>query len=56
MIRKKDWFSHETRLVFMHGDVFEDKSRNFATFKMELCTTIGNDRVYTQWTVVFACC
>ena len=32
--KKKDWFSHETRLVFMHGNVFKDGSRNSATFKV----------------------
>ena len=33
-----------------------DRSRNSATFKMELFSTIGNGRVYNQWTIVFACC
>ena len=27
-------------LVFVHGDVFKDGSRNVATFKMELFATI----------------
>ena len=54
--KKKDWFSHETGLVFVHGDVFKDGSRNSATFKMELFATIGNGRAYNQWTVAFACC
>ena len=54
--KKEDWFSHETGLVFVHGDVFRDGSRNSTTFKMELFATIGNGRVYNQWTVVFACC
>ena len=54
--KKKDWFSHETRLVFVHGNIFKDGSRNSATFKMELFATIGNGRVYNQWTVIFACC
>ena len=40
----------------MHGDVFKDGSRNSAIFKMKLFTTIGNSRVYNQWTVVFGCC
>ena len=40
----------------MHGDASKDGSKNFATFKMELFATIGNGRVYNQWTVVFACC
>ena len=54
--KKKDLFSLETGLVFMHGNVFKDGSRNSATFKMKLFATIGNGRVYNQWTVVFACC
>ena len=54
--KKKDWFSHETGLVFMHGKVFKDGSQNFAIFKMELFATISNDGAYNQWTVVFACC
>ena len=53
---KKGWFSHETGLVFVHGDVFKDGSKNSCTFKMELFATISNARVYNQWTVVFACC
>ena len=24
--KKKDWFSHKTRLVFLHGDVLKDES------------------------------
>ena len=52
--KKKDWFPHETGLFFVHGNVFKDGSRNSATFKMELFATIGNGRVYNQWTVVFA--
>ena len=51
---KKDWFSHETGLVFMHGKVFKDGSRNFAIFKMNLFAKISNDGAYNQWTV-FAC-
>ena len=39
---KKDWFSHETKVVFVHGKVFKDESRNSATFKMELFARIGN--------------
>ena len=54
--KKEDWFSHETGLVFVHGHVFRDGSRNSATVKMELFATIGNGRVYNQWAVVFACC
>ena len=34
--KKKDWFSHKTWLVFVHGDVFRDGSQNPASFKMEL--------------------
>ena len=52
---KKDWNSHKTGLVFVHDEVFKDKSRNSGTFKMELFATIGNGRAYSQWTV-FACC
>ena len=54
--KKKDWFSHKTRLAFVHGNIFKRGSKNSATFKMELFATIGNGRVYNQWTVVFACC
>ena len=54
--KKKDWFPHETGLFFVHGNVFKDGSRNSATFKMELLATIGNGRVYNQWTVIFAYC
>ena len=39
----------------MHGSVLKDGSRNSATFKTELFETIGNGRVYNQWTVVFVC-
>ena len=53
--KKKDWFSHETGLVFVHGNVFKERSRNSATFKMELFATVGNGRVYNQWIVVFTC-
>ena len=48
---KKDWNSHKTGLVFVHDEVFKDKSRNSGTFKMELFATIGNGRAYSQWTV-----
>ena len=40
----------------MDGEAFKDGSKNSATFKTELFATIGNGRVYNQWTVVFACC
>ena len=46
--KKKDWFPHKTELVFMHGHVCKDRSRNSATFKMELLARIGNDRVYNM--------
>ena len=39
---KKGWFSYETGVVFVHGEVFKDGSRNSATFKMELFRIIGN--------------
>ena len=54
--KKKDWSSHETELVFMHGKIFKDRFRKSATFKMGLFATIGNGAVYNQWTVVSACC
>ena len=41
---KKDWFSHKTRLVFMQGKVFKDRSRNSAIFKMELFVAVTNGR------------
>ena len=44
------------KLVFMHGDVFKDRSRISVTFEMELFVIIGNGRIYNQWTVVFAFC
>ena len=53
--KKKDWFSHETEPVFVHGDVFKGVSRNSATLKIELFATIGNGRVYNQRKVVFTC-
>ena len=40
----------------MHGNVFKDGSRNSTAFKIELFATIGNGRVYNQWTLVFANC
>ena len=52
----KIWFSHKTGLVFVHGDVLKDGSKNSVTFKMQLFSTIGNGRLYNQWTVVSACC
>ena len=53
--KKKGWFSHKIGLVFVHGDVYKDWSRNSATFKMELFVIIGNDRAYNQFRVVFTC-
>ena len=53
--KKKYWFSHEARLGSVRGSVFKDRSWNSATFKIELCATIGNGTAYNQWTVVFAC-
>ena len=40
----------------MHDNICKDRSRNSATFKMELFARIGNDKVYNQWAVVIACC
>ena len=54
--KKKDWFPHETEIVFVHGDVCKDGPRYSFTSEMESFTRIGNDRVYDQWTVVFVCC
>ena len=42
--KKKDWFSHETGLVFVYDEVLKGGSRNSTTFKMEVFGTIGNDR------------
>ena len=42
--KKKDWFSHKTGLVFVHGDIFKDGSGNSAAFKMELFATTGNGK------------
>ena len=44
--KKKDWFLHKTGLVFVHGEVFKDGSRNSAIFKMELIATIANGRAF----------
>ena len=41
--KKNDWFSHKTKLVFVHGEVFKDGSRNSATSEMELFAGIGNN-------------
>ena len=32
--KKTSYLSHETELVFVHGHVFKDGSRNTARFKM----------------------
>ena len=42
--KKKDWFSHKTGVVFVYGEVCKGTSKNSATFKMELSTTISNGR------------
>lgn len=39
----------------MHDNIFKDRTKNSATFKMELIAKIGNGRVYNQRTVVFVC-
>ena len=39
---KKVFFSHKTGLVFVHSTVFKNRSKNFATSKMELFPTISN--------------
>ena len=39
----------------MHGDIFKDRSKNSASFKMDLFETVGNGTAYNQWTVAFAC-
>ena len=44
IIRKKDWFSQETGLVFGYGKVCEGTSSYSATFRMELFVTIGKGR------------
>ena len=53
--RKNTSFQLKPRLVFVHGEVFNGGSKNFAMFKMEPVATIGNGRACNQWTV-FACC
>ena len=42
--KEKDWFSHETGLVLVYGEVLKGGSRNSATFRMELFATVGNNR------------
>ena len=39
IIIKKDWFSHETGVVFVHDEVCKGSTKNFATFRMELSVT-----------------
>ena len=34
--KKKDWFPHETKLVFVHGHICKDGPRNSATFNRAL--------------------
>ena len=38
--KKKDWFSQETGVVFVYGEVCKGASKNSATFKMELSATL----------------
>ena len=45
-----------TGQVFVGGGIFKDRSKNSATFKVELFPTTGKGRIYNQWTVVIACC
>ena len=45
---KKDWFPHKTKLFFMHSHICKDRSKNSATFKMELFARIDNDRIYNR--------
>ena len=54
--KKKDWFSQETLLVFVHGNIFRDRSQNSASFKMKSSLQLSNGKVYNQWTVVLAFC
>ena len=42
--KKKDWFSQDTGLVFVHGEVFKSGPRNSVAYKMELFATIGIGR------------
>ena len=46
--KKKYWFSHKTEIVFVHGNVFKNKSRSSASFRMEFFETIGNGKVTTN--------
>ena len=53
---KKDWFSHKTILVFLHGDVFKNGSRNSVTFKMESLqklVMVGLTKNWRQYLQVF---
>ena len=36
IIKKTQNWKHETRVVFMYGEVWKGASKNSATFKMEL--------------------
>ena len=49
-------FSHKAGIVFVHDNIFKYRTKNSATFKMELVAKIGNGRAYNQWKVVFVCC
>ena len=42
--KKKDWFSHKTKPVFVNGNIFKEGSRNSAIFRKELFATIANGR------------
>ena len=50
--KKKDWFSHEAGLIFMHSDIFRDESRNSAAFNMELLGLTTNVQYYLHVAVV----
>ena len=34
-----NWFSQKTQLDFVHGIIFRDRSKNSASFKIELFAT-----------------
>ena len=44
----KYWFPHETKLVFVHGHVCKDRSKNCAIFKIKPFSWIENNRVYNK--------
>ena len=55
--KKKDLFSHKTGLVFVHGEVLKDGSRDSATFKeklfAELVTTESCKGLHLMYDKVF---